>query len=225
MPSVTAAPVIDLIRQADQTIQTIINLDRDVKDAAGLPRVFPEVAQRLPLVQHALNIVERQITRSNPDETYLRGIEPGLRNCKDKTERLENIFQVVLPLTDSATRYQLYRDAVHSFGRGDRLETLMKGILEDLTVMIRNHAAKAASPALLQGLDQAIQELSEMSPSLPEDASRGVNIINTGPGTQVILLHQGTGLQHNNQGQQNHGPGNMFFASTLNIGSIPPSGS
>jgi hypothetical protein len=73
----------------------------------------------------------------------------------------------------------------------------MKGMLEDIKLLVSNQAVKAITEAEVEKLVKAIEEMSAMPPSLPED-SPGNSINNYGFGT--INANTGIGTQNNNTG-------------------------
>lgn len=58
---------------------------------------------------------------------------------------------------DTASTIQRYISAARNLGKGSRVETLMKGILEDMALVAANQVA---------GLPEAIRAISELKPSL-----------------------------------------------------------
>ncbi|PQE17052.1 Kinesin light chain 3 protein [Rutstroemia sp. NJR-2017a BBW] len=96
------------------------------------------------------------------------------------------MFRKVVP-QDNTPRLERYRLAVNILANGNRVEILMKGILEDLI--------------------KAIEEMSTMLPSLPEDMpgnsiiSYGSGTINANTGLRCIYNNTSSGKQFNADNQ------------------------
>ncbi|KAH8591315.1 hypothetical protein B0O99DRAFT_663707 [Bisporella sp. PMI_857] len=193
-------------------IDAITKVYDATQDAEGLPQAFREVTQRLPLVRDTLQATEGHMKRYNLGDESCIAMKPVVEGCKDKAVRLETIFQKVIPQADTS-RLDRYYKAVRTLGKGNRVEALMKGMLEDVQLLAGNHAIKAATEAQIEQLAKAIEELSGISPSLPEHISEDSSpaITNYGSGPQNI--HSGLGDQNNNTGS-----GKQYIAQTQNFG-------
>jgi hypothetical protein len=212
----SGAEVIGIISGTIAILDAVTKVYSAVIDASGLPPAFRDVARRLPLVQHTLQTAETHLNKYNPDEESYRAMKPTLEGCKDKAKRLEKIFQKVVP-RDNTPTLERYFMAVRTVGKGDRVETLMKGMLEDVQLLTGNRAIEAATEAQVGELEKALKEVSTIPPSLPTDGS-SPSITNFGPGPQNI--HTGSGNQNNNtgSGQQFNGP----FSGPFYISPPPP---
>ena len=157
MSGAEAGLVLGLISSIITVIDTIVKVCKDVKDAEGIPMTFREITQRLPLIQDTLRIAEAHIDERSLDEESCRAIRPVVEGCKDKALRLEIMFRKVVPQAN-ITRLDRYRIAVRALGKGNRVEALMKGMLEDVQLLAGNHAIKASSKAEVGKLIKAIEE-------------------------------------------------------------------
>ena len=196
MSGAEAGLVLGLISSIITVIDTIVKVYNDVKDAEGVPITFREITRRLPLIRDTLRIAEAHINGHSLDEESCRAIKPIVEGSKDKALRLEIMFRKVVPQAN-VSRLDRYRIAVRALGKGNRVETLMKGMLEDVQLLAGNHAIKAATEAEVGKLIKAIEELSAMPSSMSEDMS-GNSIYNYGSGTQNV--NAGDGTQNNNTG-------------------------
>ena len=88
--------------------------------------------------------------------------------------------------------------------KGEKVECLIEGILKDMQVLVYERLIGTATDAQIKEIEEAIKEMNEMPPSLPDEArsfiqthsGSGDNIGHTSPGTMNI--HKGTGdLYHN----------------------------
>jgi hypothetical protein len=199
--------VLGLISSIITVLNTITKVYSDVKDTEGIPTEFQEITQRLPIIQATLRIAKAHISTRGLDEESCRAIKAPIKGCKDKALRLEIIFRKVVPQA-SAERYERYRLAVHALGEGYRVETLMKGMLEDIKLLARNQAVEAATETEVGKPIQVIKEMAR-PPSLLEDTP-GNSINNVGRGTINANTDKGTQNNNNANGKQFIGQ-NQYF--------------
>ncbi|KAF2193138.1 NACHT-domain-containing protein [Zopfia rhizophila CBS 207.26] len=137
------------------------------------------------------------------DESARDALRPILKSCRAKSEDLKKLFQVVIRKDDDKW-YDRYKKVLGTLGKGDRVECLMEGILKDIQVLACERLTGTATNAQIKELEEAIKEMNEMHPSLPDEVGNviqthsgsGDNIGHTGPGT--MNLHKGSGdLYHN----------------------------
>jgi hypothetical protein len=207
----SGAEIIGLISGIITILDTVTKLYNNFKDATDLPPAFREVAQKLPLIQDILQTAERHLDDSNPDDESCQAITHIVELCKDKAQRLVAIFQEVSPQPDSS-RLERYIRAVKTLGKANRVESLMKGILEDVQLLAENRAIQGATEAQVGKLVEAIQELSSMPPSVPDEGFPHT-YYNSGSGPQNI--NRGDGVQNNNTGSGQQFTG---MIQTLNLG-------
>lgn len=195
MSGAEAGLVLGLVSGTITIIDTVIKVYNDVQDAHGIPSTFREITQRLPLIRNTLGMAEAHIVEGSLDEESCRAIEPIIEGCRDKALHLETIFRRVVPQANISS-LDRYRIALRALGKGNRVEVLMKGMLADVQLLAGNQAFKI-NEVEIGRLVKAIEELSAMPPSLPED--RPVDSINNyGYGT--IFTNTGGGTQNNNTG-------------------------
>lgn len=117
------------------SIISIVNGTKQVYDAAtnakGLPKVFREVADRLPIVANILRSAKQHINGGNVNKKSCKGVKHVVEACKKKAMTLDDLFRKVI-LADGASKRKIYSSAVKTLGKGSQVETLMKGILEDV---------------------------------------------------------------------------------------------
>ena len=176
-----AALVLGLI----SSIITIVDTTKKVYDAAtnktGLPKVFGECAVKLPLVKNILESIEE----SNVDEKGCKEAKEVTEGCKKKASMLEGLFQKVIP-ADGASRLQRYYKAVKILGKGNEVESLMKGILEDLALLNSERIIEMPTRAQQEQIAKAISEIFDVPKSVPDDLFQETspNVNHSGPGTQ-----------------------------------------
>ncbi|KAG9228711.1 hypothetical protein BJ875DRAFT_434854 [Amylocarpus encephaloides] len=214
MSGAEAVFVVSLI----SAILTIIEASKTIYDAArdakGQPEEFRLVAARLPLVTELLRSAEKKTKEL--DETAQEALEPILESCKAKAESLNKIFQKVIRKDDDKW-YDRYKKALGALGKGNKVESLMKGILKDIQLLVYEKLRGTATEAQLKEIEEAIKQMNEMPSSLPEETG-GVNQHHHGSGNNNANL--GKGLQHNGSGDivTVHGDGHFgdnYFRNCL----------
>ncbi|WAO94398.1 Pfs, NACHT, and ankyrin domain-containingprotein [Fusarium falciforme] len=161
--------IVGLISAVISIVEAVEIVYNGIRDTRNLPRAFREVAKKLPLVRDTLRIAERQIGASTDDEAC-QAVKTVVESCKVKAEELKDIFDAV-SASDNASRFERYRVAVRRFGKGSLVETLAQELMEEVRLLGTNRAVQAATEAQAAELLKAIEELSSMEPSLPDEKS------------------------------------------------------
>ena len=104
------------------------------------------MAQWLPLIRDTLHTAEGHIRQYNTDGIPCTAIKPTVESFKEKAKHLRDILQGIAPEPDPS-RIQRYCLAVRRLGREGQVEELMKGMLEDVHLLVGNQAIKAAMEA------------------------------------------------------------------------------
>ncbi|KAI7766967.1 hypothetical protein LZL87_013944 [Fusarium oxysporum] len=150
------------------------------QNAIGLPPAFNEVSKRIPLVRSILVAADKYIRQDNLNEESCKAMRSIVEGCEHKAKKLEGIFQKVLPGED-ASRAERYLKALKTVGKGDRVELLMKGMLEDVQLLASNHGMETVTTSDLEQITEAIKEISSMPPSAQEkDGSLSVAMYGDG---------------------------------------------
>jgi hypothetical protein len=191
------------------SIISIVDGTKKVYDAAtnahGLPEAFREVAGRLPIVRNILGLAEQHIEKGDVDEDSCKGVKHVVEACEKKAKKLDELFHNAIP-ADGASDLKRYYKAVKACGKGNEVENLMKGMLEDVQLLACEHGMKTATKAQQQQLAQAITEVSAVGPSVPEHVFQetGFTANNSSPGTQNNAngeyIAQGSARQYNAPG-------------------------
>ncbi|KIH87757.1 hypothetical protein SPBR_04625 [Sporothrix brasiliensis 5110] len=197
-------------------IQSIAATYNTIKKLQGLPKAFNAVQESLPIVQVAL-VKAHGFFEHSIDNSAKEGAQPILSRCQKNAATLNDVF---LKLAAYETRsddktwdtlLKKWHTLALPLRTGQKVETLMKGILEDLDLLIRPIAFD--DRAFQAQWHAAITQLADVEPSIPDAESLG--------GTQHIASG-GTGYQYNNQGGQqnnNTGAGRMYNAERMYFGS------
>jgi hypothetical protein len=179
MSGAEAIAVLGLI----SSIIAIVDGTKQIYDAAtnaqGLPEAFREVASRLPIVTNILDSAKLDIR--DKDEASCKGVKPIVETCEKKAETLKELFRKAIP-TDGARDVERYWKAVKAYGRGNEVENLMKGILEDVQLLACEHGMKTATKDQQEQIAWAITEVSTVAPSVPEYIFRDTGFSATNSG-------------------------------------------
>lgn len=150
------------------------------------------------------NILD-SIEKGNVDEKKCQEAKGVVEGCKRKASTLEELFQKVIP-ADGASHLQRYYTAVKTLGKGNEVESLMKGILEDLALLNSERIMKTPTKAQQEQIAKAISEIQDVSKSVPDDLFQetGVTVNYSGSGTQYNAwgeyIAQGEARQFNAPG-------------------------
>lgn len=182
-------------------IGAIINIAEAIKEtyatateANRLPRAFGVVSERISVVQRTLSILQTNY-RGTEDESAIR---ESFLTCKENAESLKFIFEQVCPVEGEGI-LRKYRKALSSLkpGRSEKVENLFKEILDTLQTLQAFHIFKNLIP--IEDLMDAIKEIDEVNPSLPESPATTINswgtgaMFNSGPGELRVKQQNGDG--------------------------------
>lgn len=176
MPGVEFIAVAGVI----SSIIAIVGGIKQVVDAAseveGLPKAFRQVSNKLPLVGDILDAA-----KYNFEADDVSGVERSVArivdDCKDKWKTLNDLFDKVIP-EEKASRMERYSKAVKTLGRRGKVESLMKGILDDIQLlasiktMSTTHEVKdikTVTAAQEEKVARAITDVAAWPLSVPDD--------------------------------------------------------
>lgn len=165
-------------------------------DAKGLPEAFKEVADRLPLVNDTLKLIDKHLqgNYTSLDDEAASAIQERLEICHEKARKLEVIFNNCIP-DDHTSRIDRYVKAVQTVGKGNKVELLMKGLLEGVQDIVNHIGIHTAEDVQKQTelLTEAIKTMSDMKPSVED------KLIEPAADT-ARYVHSGLGDQYNASG-------------------------
>jgi hypothetical protein len=209
----SGAEVIAILGVISSTIQ-IIDGAKQVYNAAtsaeGLPEAFREVASRLPIITAILGGVERYIKDGDVSEHIYEGTQQVTKACQIKAKKLDELFRKVIP-DDNTSRWDRYLSAIRTLGKGNAVEQLMKGMLEDLQLLVGEHNMRIATKDQIEQITKAIREVSAIPPSVPEDGFQGASFTANYSGSGTQYNAQGEYIAQGNARQYNAGGGPMYF--------------
>lgn len=142
------------------------------RNAQGIPEAFREVSGRLPISANILGLAKQKISNGDVDEESWKSTRPVLDACEKKVKKLQELFRKAIP-EDGTSDLKRYYRAARIYGKGNEVETLMKGIIEDVQLLACEHGMRTATMAQQEQLIQAITDVSAVRPSMPESAVQG----------------------------------------------------
>ena len=199
MAGVEAIAILGII----SSVVSIIDGTKKVYDAAsnttGLPEAFRVVAARLPLVHDILESAKQQIKEGDTYKVSHKALKDVVEGCQSKARKLEKLFQKVIPADDSSTA-ERYLLAVKTMGKGNRVESLMREMLEDLQLLAIKHGMVSKTDTREKELVKAIEELAALQ-------------------TSFIATHSGPAALSQAQGNQFNNPGSGHNNQTQSMSS------
>jgi hypothetical protein len=159
--------VFSLIVNIISVTETIIEVYGAIKDLHGLPDAFHEVNKRLPLAAKTLLDVKTQAKNiQSPEEG--RAIVTILKSSQGKAKELDTIFNEIAKNSKDNFVVSVYKAVIAKIGKKGRVETLMDGILKDLSVLVAYQVFQTSAQKHVEDLKKARKELAEVPPSLPD---------------------------------------------------------
>lgn len=209
----SGAEVLGIISAVISIVEATIKVYNAAKDEVGLPPNFKTVATKLPLISKLLEDAERYV-ENGADEGLASTFTPIVTDCKVKATQLQQLFEKVIA-AEGDSRFERYVKAARTIGKGGRVETLMKAVLENLQLLMAKFPQAAVSRRGQESLTAAIEDVSMIEPSLPNGFEDAQTFANYGSGAQNV--NAGAGGLHSHQ---NNGPGNQYIG-TNHIGTPP----
>jgi len=196
MSGAEAGVVLGLISSAIAIVQATKQVYDAAHDIKGLPKAFHKVAKQLPLVKETLHLAEASV-----DDTSCAAIKPVIESCGAKAGNLRDIFEKVFP-DDNPKWEERYFKALHTLGKGSRVEDLMKDILNSLKLLSAHQTFKVA--AKQDELLAALNDLANTPSSAPDQIFEK---------STFSALNLGSGTLNSTQGD--------FATNNFNTGNAP----
>lgn len=146
------------------------------------------------------------------DEDSCKGVKNAIEACEIKARKLNELFCEVIS-ADGASRLKRYRKAIKAYGKGNEVENLMKGILENVLLLTCERGLKTATSVQQDHVFKAIEEVLAIPSSMHESALQGTGftVDNYGPGVQTNYIAQGENIAQGEARQYNSMGGDMNF--------------
>lgn len=167
-------------------IDALIEVWNGVQKDHKLSTTFVTVANRLPILRDTLQTCHehfRPVSATVASDVAQR-LTKTVGSCKSKAEDLKIIFTATV-LGEDDQWFERYRKAVRRLGKGERVEDLMKAMTEDAKSLANYHGVISASPGLYAKLEEIVQEMDALQPSLPSEAD-GAASFNSGDEEQYV---------------------------------------
>ncbi|EWZ86334.1 hypothetical protein NW765_001377 [Fusarium oxysporum] len=129
----------------------------------------------------------------------------SLKECNANAELSKDIFNAVAQAPETS-RLECYKEAVRQEGKGRMVEALMMGMMNYVCVLAENDTIRAGLEDQVNILRGAIEQLSNMEPSVPNKGS-GNTFTHFGYGD---MLNVAGGTVNKSTGSGNHFPGATF---------------
>lgn len=90
-------------------------------------------------------------------------------------------------------------------GDGSTVEELMKAIAEHVQNLVKCHTVTLVSPTLYVKLEEIVEEMKSLEPSLPVDAAESqTQTFKTHEGTQIVSTNSSTQYNNTSSGTMNN---------------------
>ncbi|KAH8742907.1 hypothetical protein F5882DRAFT_423908 [Hyaloscypha sp. PMI_1271] len=210
MSGAEAIAVLGVISSIISIVDGIKQVYDAAKNTQGIPEAFREVAGRLPIVRNILDSAKQYIDKRDADGDSCKGVKQVVEACEKKAKKLDDLFHKAI-LADGASDLNRYYKAVKAYGKGNEVENLMKGMLEDVQLLASEHSMKTVTEVQQVEIAQAITEISAIAPSVPDRVFQETGFTNNnyGPGAQYNA--QGEYIAQGSTRQYNSGGGAMYF--------------
>ena len=175
-------------------------------------RLFREVAKRLPIVRNILESAKKCIEDRGNDASY-KGMQDIMQACEDKATKLDSLFRKVVP-DDGTTTTKLYFSALQTLSKGAKVENLMKGMLEDMQLLVSAHSTEIVTKVQAERIEKAITEIALTQSSVSEYPTIASNYLEADSRVNDDII----GDQHRNLGNSEslHArSGKMIFPEEL----------
>ena len=157
-------------------VDSILSTYSAIREIKGLPKAFEEVERNLPLVKETIEIAQRQLYCNAPSDAETRAIEPVLKGCESNLKELNKILTGMKwknkedngETKDWSSLAKFYHKVVIPMGKAHRVETLTSAIMKSLKALAIHQIFKAATEQLIRKLEDAINGLSQVEPSIPD---------------------------------------------------------
>ncbi|KAK6841224.1 hypothetical protein PG995_000322 [Apiospora arundinis] len=216
MSGAEAIAVLGIISSVIAIIDGAKKIYDGATNSTGLPAAFRDVNERLPIVCNILESANRYIQDGSVEASTCEAMKPLIARCEERAKTLEGIFRNVIPPDDASPLERYYRTA-KALGKGCRVETLMRGLLEDVLLLVSRHGLEGAMAHQLDQLQESIQAMNTVEPSIPDSEFQNTSITNNHFGNGPMTNNNVTG---NQKFQANYGTGKQFQAETqtFNVG-------
>ncbi|MCJ1261200.1 Ankyrin-2 [Lobaria immixta] len=198
------------------SIISIVDETKQVYDAAtntqGLPEAFRAIAGRLPIIRNILGSAKQHVDEGDVDEDSCKGVKHVVEACEKKAKKLETLFQKAIP-KDGASDLERYYKSVKAHGKGNEVENLMKGMLQNVQLLACERGINTATKAQQAQIVKAITDVSAVLPSITEQVFQETGFTNTKYGSGTQYNARGEYVGQGNARQYNAAGGTIYIGS------------
>ncbi|KAK6507931.1 hypothetical protein TWF481_006351 [Arthrobotrys musiformis] len=175
-------------------------------DTEGLPKEFRRASQKLEIISDILDATKTALEENKGQGVDLSAVKKTVDRCQEDWTTLKQLFEKVIP-EDKTSRRERYIRAARTLGKGSKVETLMKNLLQNIQLLTnfkimteRGVEQPVASAADRKKLDKHIADVSSWEPSLPDSVfeEKGGHNINISGGSNINVMGHGQGARQNN---------------------------
>ncbi|KAF6519505.1 hypothetical protein HZS61_017879 [Fusarium oxysporum f. sp. conglutinans] len=199
-----AATVTDLISTTITNLEAATRHYSVVEGDKGLREAFHEAGRVLLLVGGTLQAAKTQLSGRDLAGDPQSAMD-SLKECSANAELSKNIFNAVAQAPETS-RFERYKEVVRQEGKGRTVEVLMMGMMNGVRALAENGAIRAGMEDQINALRGAIEKLSKMEASVPDERSSNI-FAQYGSGDQ---LNAPGGTVNKSTGSGNHFPGATF---------------
>jgi hypothetical protein len=190
-------------------------------EAEDLPQAFLEASRKLPIISDILEAAKHKIEADNFPSVE-KSVTLVVNSCQEKWITLNNLFEKVVS-EDKASRLKRYYMAVKTLGEGCKVENLMKGMFEDILLLVsiktmtmtnEERVVQIVTAAQEEKVIKAITDIEAWLSSVPDEVFQEGSYTNNNFGSGQQYIAQGGAEQKNFQGdsrQYHSGGGSQTF--------------
>ncbi|KAK7393902.1 hypothetical protein QQX98_013315 [Neonectria punicea] len=186
--------VTSLISDIIITVEATAKAYNIINDDKTLSEAFHEAGRGLFIVGKTLKTAKSQLQGRDQAGDPQSAIST-LEACNVKTKLSQGVFEQISQAPETS-RFERYEAVVRLGSRGNLVEVLVVGIMKDTCTLAKDSATEAAMEPEIKALRDAIDTLSNMEPSVPDERS-GNTFSHFGSGSQFNATG---GTQNNNVG-------------------------
>ncbi|KAK3346449.1 hypothetical protein B0T25DRAFT_552028 [Lasiosphaeria hispida] len=211
--TIPGASITTTISKAIVALDAAVKSHDIVKTDEGLPETFHKASLGLPNIKEALETAQDHLPKHGlaAHQSSISSLEA----CEAKAHLSQGILERVARAPE-ASRPRRYQAAVRQVGKGETVEALVIGMMQDICDLAKDSVLESEMEDQIKEFCEMIEELGAMEPSVPDEQS-GNTFSNFGSGKQFNSLG---GTQNNNTGSGNQFPG-ASFGGTVHFGSNP----
>ncbi|KAL8350991.1 hypothetical protein RB598_005988 [Gaeumannomyces tritici] len=216
----SGAEIIGVIAGAIGILTAARDAYDSIQDIRGLPETFRQIPPKVDLAVATLDQIHRSGCSGSGAE--LNTVATLANQCSKNADRLGLVLRK-LNLDESTPFPERYVSIIQGWGKKGRVEDLLKNIMEDVMLLANHQMVAATSQGQIRKLEQAVEDLDKVDPSVPDHMLEGrTDVYVGGTGAQNNQIHHTTNTYSGSSSSYAiSGPGQNFgnlAGATLNFG-------